>query len=98
MIWRINFFVVFLSLATGTKWMRTTSWRCIPFILCYALLVLASAKQLRNEEPGSILRIVFALVYYLIVVTVIWEFGLYHVTIKPVLLYCLGGLRGVLLV
>ena len=31
--------------------------------------------MLRNEEPGSILRIVFALVYYLIVVTVYGSSG-----------------------
>ena len=91
MIWRINFFVVFLSLATGTKWIAyyVVALHTVHFVLCFVSFGF-SKLMLRNEEPGSILRIVFALVYYLIVVTVIWEFGLYHVTIKPVLLYCLG--------
>ena len=91
MIWRINFFVVFLSLATGTKWIAyyVVALHTVHFVLCFVSFGF-SKLMLRNEEPGSILRIVFALVYYLIVITVIWEFGLYHVTIKPVLLYLLG--------
>ena len=62
---------MFLSLATNAKWIGATSWPCtVHFVLCFVSFGF-SKLMLRNEEPGSILRIVFALVYYLIVVTVV---------------------------
>lgn len=91
MLWRINFFVVFLSLATGTKWIAyyVVALHTVHFVLCFASFGFSKAA-LKNEAPGSLLRIVFALTFYLVLTSVLWEFGLYHVIVKPLLLYFFG--------
>jgi len=72
MLWRINFFVVFLSLATGTKWIAyyVVALHTVHFVLCFASFGFSKAV-LKNEAPGSLLRIVFALTFYLVLTSVL---------------------------
>ena len=85
MLWRINFFVVFLSLATGTHWIAyyVVALHTVHFVLCYVSL--GCAKCFRGAARSMV-----GLAVYGVLCVVVWEGGLYHAAVGPVLEKLLG--------